>query len=113
MSFQKVSCYRRWACTYKAHHPFFVGRCGMLQFTSLRDLIKILSALGHDYALTVLFLGTHMRTSQWVTHPGNVLARTHLTSEFRWNLKPVSSQKVSCYKRWGCTYKAHHLFSVS
>ena len=30
----------------------------------------ILSALGPSHALTVLFLGTHTRTSQWVTHPG-------------------------------------------
>ena len=48
--------------------------------------------------LTVLFLGTHTRTSQWVTHPRNALARTCLTLEFRWNSKPVSSQKASCYK---------------
>ncbi|RXH71305.1 hypothetical protein DVH24_018660 [Malus domestica] len=33
----------------------------------------ILSALGPDHALTVLFLGSHTRTSQWVTHPGNAL----------------------------------------
>ncbi|RXH84513.1 hypothetical protein DVH24_032797, partial [Malus domestica] len=56
----------------------------------------ILSALGPNHALTVLFLGTHTRTSQWVTHHGIALARTHLTSEFRWNPKPVSSQKASC-----------------
>ncbi|KAM1319661.1 hypothetical protein ACFX2H_004635 [Malus domestica] len=34
----------------------------------------ILSALGPDYALTVLFLGTQTRTSQWVTHHGIALA---------------------------------------
>ncbi|CAN6719438.1 unnamed protein product [Malus baccata var. baccata] len=45
--------------------------------------ITILSALGPDHALTVLFLGTHMRTSQWVTHHRIALARTCLTSEFR------------------------------
>ncbi|CAN6686638.1 unnamed protein product [Malus baccata var. baccata] len=49
----------------------------------------ILSALGPDHALTVLFLGTHTRTSQWVTHHGIALARTRLTSEFRWNPKLV------------------------
>ena len=38
----------------------------------------ILSALGPDYALTVLFLGTHTRTSRWVTHPGIALARYSL-----------------------------------
>ncbi|RXH86666.1 hypothetical protein DVH24_021939 [Malus domestica] len=43
----------------------------------------------------VLFLGTHTRTSQWVTHSGNALAQTRLTSEFRWNPKSVSSQKAS------------------
>ncbi|KAM2155271.1 hypothetical protein ACFX1Q_046999 [Malus domestica] len=51
----------------------------------------ILSALDPDHAFMVLFLGTLMRTSQWVTHPGNALARTRLTSEFQWNPKPVSS----------------------
>ncbi|RXI03597.1 hypothetical protein DVH24_004249 [Malus domestica] len=56
----------------------------------------ILSVLGLDHSLTVLFLGTHTRTSQWVNHHGNVLARTRLTSEFRWNPKPVRSQKASC-----------------
>ncbi|RXH88766.1 hypothetical protein DVH24_000365, partial [Malus domestica] len=30
----------------------------------------VLSALGPDHALTVLFLGTHIRTSQWVTYHG-------------------------------------------
>ncbi|RXH87362.1 hypothetical protein DVH24_034262 [Malus domestica] len=38
----------------------------------------ILSALGPDYALTVLFLGTHTRTSQWVTHHEIALARYSL-----------------------------------
>ncbi|RXI04128.1 hypothetical protein DVH24_038402 [Malus domestica] len=73
---------------------------------------KILSVLGPGHTLTVLFLGTHTRTSQWVTHPGNALVRICLTSEFRWNPKPVSSQKASCYKRWACTYKTHHILSV-
>ena len=56
----------------------------------------ILSALGPGHALTVLFLGTHMRTSQWVTHHGIALARTRLTLEVLQNSKPVSSQKASC-----------------
>ena len=56
----------------------------------------ILSTLGLDHALMDLFLGTHTRTSQWVTHHGNALERTPLTSEFRWNPKSVSSQKASC-----------------
>ncbi|CAN6717042.1 unnamed protein product [Malus baccata var. baccata] len=35
----------------------------------------ILSALGFDHVLTVLFLGTHVsRTFQWVTYPRNALA---------------------------------------
>ncbi|KAM1911879.1 hypothetical protein ACFX14_000001 [Malus domestica] len=55
-----------------------------------------LSALGPDHTVTVLFLGTHMRTSQWVTRPRNALTQTRLTSEFLWNSKPVSSQKPSC-----------------
>ncbi|RXH88547.1 hypothetical protein DVH24_000146, partial [Malus domestica] len=38
----------------------------------------ILSSLGPDYALTVLFLETHTRTSQWVTHHGIALARYSL-----------------------------------
>ncbi|CAN6683873.1 unnamed protein product [Malus baccata var. baccata] len=57
----------------------------------------ILSALGPGHALTILFLGTHTRTSQWVTHPMIALVLTRLTLEFRWNSKPVSSQKASCY----------------
>ncbi|CAN6722037.1 unnamed protein product [Malus baccata var. baccata] len=35
----------------------------------------ILSALGPDYAFTILFLGTHTRTFQWVTHHGIALVR--------------------------------------
>ncbi|RXI08653.1 hypothetical protein DVH24_022797 [Malus domestica] len=35
----------------------------------------ILSALGPDHSLKVLFLGTHTRISQWVTHHGIALAR--------------------------------------
>ncbi|RXH70636.1 hypothetical protein DVH24_013382 [Malus domestica] len=30
VSSQNAPCYRRGACTYKAHHPLSVGRCGML-----------------------------------------------------------------------------------
>ncbi|CAN6677751.1 unnamed protein product [Malus baccata var. baccata] len=59
----------------------------------------ILSALGPDQALTILFLGTHTRTSQWVTHPGIALAQTRLTSKFRWNPK------------WEYTYKAYSIHS--
>ncbi|RXH69427.1 hypothetical protein DVH24_037211 [Malus domestica] len=45
-------------------------------------------------------------TPQGVTHPRTTLAQTCLTSEFRWNLKPVSFQKISFYM------EAHHSFSV-
>ncbi|RXH85982.1 hypothetical protein DVH24_017035 [Malus domestica] len=55
----------------------------------------ILSALGPDHALTILFLGTHTRTSLWVTHLGITLGQTRLTSKFLWNPKPMSSQKAS------------------
>ena len=50
----------------------------------------ILSALGPDYALTVLFLGTHTRTSQWVTHHGSALARYSLNFEVP--TKPEASE---------------------
>ncbi|CAN6681154.1 unnamed protein product [Malus baccata var. baccata] len=36
------------------------------------------------------------RTFQRVTYPGIALTQTCLTSEFRWNPKPVSSQNTSC-----------------
>ncbi|RXH88842.1 hypothetical protein DVH24_000441 [Malus domestica] len=55
-----------------------------------------LSYPGPDHTLTVLFLGIHTRTSQWVTHNGIALAQTHLTSEFLRNPKSVNSQKASC-----------------
>ena len=50
----------------------------------------ILSALGPDYALTVLFLGTHTRTSQWVTHHGSALARYSLN--FGVPMEPEASE---------------------
>ena len=53
----------------------------------------ILLVLGH--ALTILFLRTYTRTSQWITHHGIALVRTRLTSEFLQNPKPMSSQKVT------------------
>ncbi|RXH96497.1 hypothetical protein DVH24_009001 [Malus domestica] len=58
----------------------------------------ILSALGPDHTLTVLFLGIHTRTSQWVTHHGIALARTRLTSEFRQNPKPRCEYTYKAYK---------------
>ena len=51
----------------------------------------ILSALGPDYTLTVLFLGTHTRTSQWVTtHHGSALARYSLN--FGVPMEPEASE---------------------
>ena len=50
----------------------------------------ILSALGPYQAFTVLFLGTHTRTSQWVTHHGIALARYSLN--FRVPTEPEASE---------------------
>ena len=50
--------------------------------------------LGLDYALTVLFLGTHTRTSQWVTHHGNALARYSLN--FGVPTEPEASEFPKC-----------------
>ncbi|RXH75267.1 hypothetical protein DVH24_029988, partial [Malus domestica] len=67
---------------------------------------------GSNTILSHPSLDSATRTSKWVTHLRIALVRTRLTSEFRWNPKPVSSQKASCYRRWACTYKAHHPFFV-
>ena len=50
----------------------------------------ILSALGPDYTLTVLFLGTHTRTSQEVTHHGIALTRYSLN--FGVPMEPEASE---------------------
>ncbi|RXI06735.1 hypothetical protein DVH24_025871 [Malus domestica] len=50
----------------------------------------ILSALGPDHVLTVLFLGTHTKTSQWVTHHGSALARYSLN--FGVPMEPEASE---------------------
>ena len=50
----------------------------------------ILSILGPDYAFTVLFLGTHTRTSQWVTHHGSALTRYSLN--FGVPMEPEASE---------------------
>ncbi|RXI01412.1 hypothetical protein DVH24_014761 [Malus domestica] len=85
----------RGVCTYKAHHPFFIGRCGILHSTPLKENLASSSAHSHqttdlDSAVT-RYCPLWMRTSQWVTHHRIALARTRLISEFRWNPKPVSS----------------------
>ncbi|CAN6679423.1 unnamed protein product [Malus baccata var. baccata] len=56
----------------------------------------ILSALGPDHALTVLFLGTHEQLPSGSPILGVLWPPSRLTSEFRRNPKPVSSQKASC-----------------
>ncbi|RXH96323.1 hypothetical protein DVH24_008827 [Malus domestica] len=56
----------------------------------------ILSALGPDHALTVLFLGTHEQLPSGSPIMGMTWPPSRLTSEFRRNPKPVSSQKASC-----------------
>ncbi|KAM1347885.1 hypothetical protein ACFX2H_036764 [Malus domestica] len=50
----------------------------------------ILSALGPDHTLTVLFLGTHTSTSQWVTHHGSDLVRYSLN--FGVSMEPKASE---------------------
>ncbi|RXH70776.1 hypothetical protein DVH24_013522 [Malus domestica] len=50
----------------------------------------ILSALGPDHTLMVLFLGTHKRTSQWVTQPGIALAAISLN--FGVPMEPEASE---------------------
>ncbi|RXH88434.1 hypothetical protein DVH24_000033 [Malus domestica] len=56
----------------------------------------ILSALGTDHALTVLFLGTHEQLPNGSPILGVLWPPSRLTSEFLRNPKPVSSQKASC-----------------
>ncbi|CAN6677279.1 unnamed protein product [Malus baccata var. baccata] len=56
----------------------------------------ILSALGLDHTLTVLFLGTHEQLPRRSPILGLLWPPSHLTSEFLRNRKPVSSQKASC-----------------
>ncbi|CAN6556240.1 unnamed protein product [Malus baccata var. baccata] len=64
---------------------------GLLHYRS-----TILSALGPNHALTVLFLGTHEQLPSGSPILGVLWPPSRLTSEFLWNPKPVSSQKASC-----------------
>ncbi|CAN6686030.1 unnamed protein product [Malus baccata var. baccata] len=48
------------------------------------------------HSLTVLFLGTHEQLPSGSPIMGVLWSPSRLTSEFRWNPKPVSSQKTSC-----------------
>ncbi|RXI03037.1 hypothetical protein DVH24_003115 [Malus domestica] len=50
--------------------------------------------LGPDHSLTVLFLGTHTRTSWWVTHHGIALARYSLNFEVP--MEPKTSELPKC-----------------
>ncbi|CAN6716178.1 unnamed protein product [Malus baccata var. baccata] len=61
----------------------------------------ILSALGPDHALTVLFMGTHEQLPNGSPIMGVLWPPSRLTSEFRRNPKPVSSQKASCWVGMG------------
>ncbi|RXH93652.1 hypothetical protein DVH24_014228 [Malus domestica] len=56
----------------------------------------ILSALGPDHALTILFLGTHEQLPSGSPIIEVLSRATHLTSEFQRNPKPVSFQKALC-----------------
>ncbi|CAN6697459.1 unnamed protein product [Malus baccata var. baccata] len=56
----------------------------------------ILSALGLDHALTVLFLGTHEQLPSGSPILGMLWPPSRLTSEFLRNPKPMSSEKASC-----------------
>ncbi|RXH80868.1 hypothetical protein DVH24_004782 [Malus domestica] len=57
----------------------------------------ILSVLGLPFPHGFVS-GNSRATSEWVTHPRIALTRTPLTSKFRWNPKPVSSQKALYYR---------------
>ena len=73
MALVKTNSSYYWKCLRDAHKIIRVGAMSHPDpgsTTSRAYRSTILSALGPDYALTVLFLGTHTRTSQWVTHPG-------------------------------------------
>ncbi|CAN6685774.1 unnamed protein product [Malus baccata var. baccata] len=73
--------------TSSVTNPLLSAKRTHQQSGSSKEADTIFSALGPDHALTILSLGTHMRTFQWITHPGITLARTRLTSEFPWNPK--------------------------
>ncbi|KAM1752941.1 hypothetical protein ACFX12_005584 [Malus domestica] len=78
--------------------PFVTSRPGTDHFPGLfQHRSTILSALGPNHALTVLFLGTHEQLPSGGSPIMRLLSRaTHLTFEFQWNPKPMSSQKTSC-----------------
>ncbi|RXH87812.1 hypothetical protein DVH24_034712 [Malus domestica] len=76
---------------------FVTSRPGADHFPGpLHHRSTILSALGPDYALTVLFMGTHEQLPSGSPIMGVLKPSSRLTSEFRRNPKPVSSQKASC-----------------
>ncbi|KAB2615942.1 THO complex subunit 3 [Pyrus ussuriensis x Pyrus communis] len=76
----EMLCVKTFPKLDKTAHPPILKPITSLSFDHFLTLATILSDLGPNHALTVLFLGTRTRTSQWVTHHGIALARTHLTS---------------------------------
>ncbi|CAN6679857.1 unnamed protein product [Malus baccata var. baccata] len=77
--------------------PFVTSRPGADHFPGpLHHRSTILSALGPDHALTVLFMGTHEQLPNGSPIMGVLWPPSRLTSKFRRNPKPVSSQKASC-----------------
>ncbi|KAM2377343.1 hypothetical protein TB2_043438 [Malus domestica] len=72
--------------------PFVTSRPGADHFPGpLHHRSTILSALGLDHALTVLFLRTHEQLPNGSPILEVLWPHSHLTSEFLWNPKPVSS----------------------
>ncbi|RXH77049.1 hypothetical protein DVH24_019937 [Malus domestica] len=89
----------------------------------------ILSALGPDHALTILFLGTYTRTSQWnflVGHPSWECSRVN-SLNFGVPMEPEANELPKCLvlckdgnihiritpldDRWEYTYKAYMIHS--
>ncbi|KAB2601656.1 S ribonuclease [Pyrus ussuriensis x Pyrus communis] len=80
--------------SYRSRNMSHPGLGGTISLASLHHRSTILSALGPNHALTVLFLGTHTRTSQWVTHPGSALVRYSLN--FGVPIEPETSELPKC-----------------
>ncbi|RXH86388.1 hypothetical protein DVH24_017441 [Malus domestica] len=79
-----------------SYNGFLVAHPGSDPTTSRARLHRsmILSVLGPDHTLMVLFLGTHTRTSQWVTHPEIALAAS--TLNFGVPIEPEASELLKC-----------------
>ncbi|KAM0998632.1 hypothetical protein ACFX14_005583 [Malus domestica] len=75
---------------------YVASRPGTDHFLSpLHHRSTILSILGPDHALTVLFLGTHEQLPSGSPILGMLWPPTRLTSEFLRNPKPMSFQNAS------------------